>query len=115
MSLDACAKQSLRVKRGTILRLEIECADKDGAPLDMTTGTCKMQARTRYGGTVLFEATEADGITLAAGLVTVLKLVPADAQLVEGGVYDIIWTGPDGPECIGEGDFSVTDKATDLA
>lgn len=118
MSLDPCAKQNLRVKRGTLLRIEIECADTDGTPLSMAGRTCKMQARTRYGGPLLFEASsEADPatITLAPGLVTVLVLVPADAQLVEGGVFDIILTGAEGPECIGEGSIAVTDKATDLA
>ena len=115
MSLDPCAKQNLRVKRGTLLRMEIDCVDKDGNPLDMTAGTCRMVARASYGGTVLFEAdseAEPATITLASGLVTVLVTVPADTQLVEAGVYDIIWTGPDGPECIGEGSITVTDLAT---
>jgi hypothetical protein len=118
MSLDPCPKQNLRVKRGTLLRIEIECADTDGSPLSMTGRTCRMQARTTYGGPVLFEAdSEGDSptITLATGLVTVLVLVPANTQLVEGGVYDIILTGAEGPECIGEGDITVTDKATNLA
>lgn len=118
MSLDPCAKQNLRVKRGTLLLIEIDCTDRDGNALDMTGRTCRMQARASYGGTVLFGAdSEADPatITLAPGLVTIKVVVPADTQLATGGVYDIILTGADGPECIGEGSIEITDKATDLA
>jgi hypothetical protein len=117
MSLDPCPKQNLRVKRGTLLRIEIECADDEDNPLNMTGRTCKMQARTTYGGPVLFEAdseAEPATITLTPGLVTVEVLVPADARLVERGVHDIILIGEEGPECIAEGDIMITDKATDL-
>jgi hypothetical protein len=113
---DPCAKQDLRIKRGTVLRIEIECADEDGNALSMAGRTCKMQARRSYGGPLLFEAdSEADPatITLAAGLVTVEVLVPADT-VVGTGVYDIILTGGDGPECIAEGKIEITDKATHL-
>jgi hypothetical protein len=113
MSLDPCAKQNLRVKRGILLSVDVICTDETGAPLSMAGRSCKMQARSSYGGPILFEAVSPTTITLTDGLVSVDVVVPADTPLVTG-VYDIILTGGPGPECIAEGTIEITDKATAL-
>jgi hypothetical protein len=113
MTLDPCAKQNLRIKRGTLLAIDIVCTNEANQPLSMTGRTCKMQARASYGGPVLFEAVSPTTITLTTGLVSVEIVAPASTALVTG-VYDIILTGPDGPECIAEGAIEITDKATAL-
>lgn len=57
------------------------------APIDLSTATLKMQVRKKPGDPVLFEATEADGITIGGvgnNIVTISKICDAPA-----GVY--VW------------------------
>lgn len=60
-------------------------------PVDLTGYSARMQIRKKFGGTLLIELTDGDGLTLggAAGTVTIDMTAAQTAEITRSGVYDL--------------------------
>lgn len=60
-------------------------------PVDLTGYSARMQIRKKFGGTLLIELTDGDGLTLGgpAGTVTIDMTAAQTAEITRSGVYDL--------------------------
>lgn len=66
MSIESDKIVNLKAEVGATLRHRLIVSDENGALVDFSSSTAKLQVRDKVGGTVIVELTDSSGLTLGA-------------------------------------------------
>jgi len=109
------ANYDLIIKKGTTYKISLVYRSS-GTPINLTGYTAKMQIRKDYGGTIITELTEMDGIVLGgvAGtiLITISDTITADFKF-DITKYDLIIDSGTEKTCILEGSIQLKKTITE--
>ena len=111
-----CSKtENLCVIQGDLYTRVVEYVNPDGSPVPLTGYTSRLAVKDRVDDALpIFELTDADGLTVEDGMITIIITAERTALLSwTGAVYDLELTPSGGsPETILAGRVEVQDDVT---